>query len=110
MRLHEWIGREERSMVRRIVWMILWALAAPALSLADEREDARAIETAAQAWIAALNARDVEGMLHLASDDVVLMDAAQPSTVGKEAARVAWRRSLPESGTQVTTVTKELEV
>src|SRR5512138_1440596 len=103
------MGVEERSMVQRIV-LVLLALAISPVSLADERADVRAIEAAAHAWIEALNARDIDEMVDLATDDVVLMDATQPSIVGKESARVAWRRSLPESGTRVTTTTKELEV
>ncbi len=97
-------------MTQRIAWAMLFVLAGSPVSFADERADARAIEAAAHAWIDALNARDTDEMVHLGTDDIVLMDATQPPIVGKEAARAAWHRSLPDSGTRVASTTKELEV
>ena len=44
------------------------------LTFADEAADRIALEAAAQAWIKAFNARDVDALAALATDNVVLMD------------------------------------
>ncbi len=90
-----------RSMV------FLFALAAPVLA---KDADQAAIEAAAQKWVAAFNRADVDAMAALTSEEVVLMDASMPGISGIEAARSAWRRSIPDAGIQLTSVTKELEL
>ncbi len=97
-------------MTQRIVWLTVLALLISPVSFGEERADARAIEAAAHAWIEALNERNLDEMAQRATEDVVLMDATQPPISGREAARAAWRRSLPDSGTRITSTTKELEV
>lgn len=91
----------------RWVGILLAILASP--TLANE-PDKVAIEAAVQRWVTAFNDEDAEGMASVASEDVLLMDATMPPISGIEAARAAWRRSIPQSDVQLTSTTKDLEV
>jgi len=77
------------------------------LTLADEAADRGALEAAAQAWIKAFNARDVDALAALATDNVVLMDPNVAPVSGQKAAREAWGKALANAKYQLTTATKE---
>ena len=77
------------------------------LTLADEAADRVALEAAAQAWIKAFNARDVDALAALATDNVVLMDPNVAPVSGQKAAREAWGKALANAKDQLTTATKE---
>ena len=75
--------------------------------VANEASDRASLEAAAQAWIKAFNAHDVDALAARVTSDVVLLDAAGSSPVsGSTAARDLWARAMPAEG-QVTSTTKE---
>lgn len=86
----------------------LWVLLCfPPIVTANEASDRASLEAAAQAWIKAFNARDLDALTARTTTDIVLMDAATSSAVsGRAAARDLWTRALPAAG-QVTSTTKE---
>jgi ketosteroid isomerase-like protein len=78
--------------------------------VAGDLADQGAIESAAQDWIQAFNARDLERLLALMTDDVVLADPDLPPASGKEAARKALERTLRAARGPITSTTKEIVV
>jgi ketosteroid isomerase-like protein len=79
-------------------------------TFADETSDRAAIETAAQAWANAYNARDIDKMLAVATDGVVLMDPTLPPANGKTAAREVLEQTLSSSIQQLASTTKEIGI
>jgi ketosteroid isomerase-like protein len=79
-------------------------------TLADNTSDRAAIETAAQAWTNAYNARDVDKMLAVATESVVLMDPMLPAASGKPAAREVLEQTLSSSKQQLASTTKEIGI
>jgi len=95
----------------RALWVAtsLWVLLClPPVAVADDASDRAALEAAAQAWIKAFNAHDVEALVARSTSDVVLMDGGGTSPVsGSAAARKTWERAGPVGDGQLTSVTKE---
>ena len=95
-------------MRRLLAATLLLLLGISSLAVADDSADRIVLETAAQAWIKAFNARDPGTLVALSTQDVVLMDPSVASPVsGREAARGAWGKALAAFQGQVTTATKE---
>jgi ketosteroid isomerase-like protein len=77
-------------------------------ALADEAADRQAIEAAAQSWTKAFNARNVDQLLELATEDVVLMGAQAPPVSGRKAAREQLARTVGTAKGQLSNATKEI--
>jgi len=94
---------------RRLLMPVLLVLFGfPSMALADEGAERIALETAAQAWIKAFNAHDLDALVALSTQDVVLMDGAAATSVsGRAAARGAWAHAMAAALGQVMTSTKE---
>ena len=80
------------------------------LAVAVEAADRAALEAATQAWIASFNARDVDAVVALMTEDVILMDPYIPPVRGRQAARKAWAAAIGAAKGRVTTATKELVI
>lgn len=94
----------------RVLRLVVLLLASAPAAFGADGADARGVEAAARAWVEAFNALDADEMIAHSTEDVVLMDATLPTISGAKAARAALRRSLPASGTRITSTTKELKV
>ena len=93
------------------VLLLLWCLLGISpLAFADEATDRAAIEAAAQAWTEAFNARDVDALLALSTEDVVLMDPRISPVSGRAAARRAVLQAFTTASSAVTTATKEISI
>lgn len=53
----------------------------------DEKSEITKILAVRDAWIAALKAKDIDGLMSLLTDDVVIMHPGRPSVVGSAANR-----------------------
>jgi ketosteroid isomerase-like protein len=97
------------TFVQRLLMPVLLVLFGfSSMALADEGAERIALEAAAQSWIKAFNAHDLDALVALSTQDVVLMDAAAAASVsGRKAARGAWAHALAAAPGQVTTSTKE---
>lgn len=93
---------------RRLSVTLLLLLALSPYIHADEAADRSAIEAGAQAWTKAFNARDVDGLLALMTQDVVLLDPEVPPVSGAEAARALLQRAAGTAKGQLANVTKEI--
>jgi ketosteroid isomerase-like protein len=93
----------------RALTLSLFLLASP-LVLADAAADRAAIEARAQAWVKAFNARDLEALIALTTEDVVLMDSNMPPVSGRKAARAASQQAFGSAKSQVATTTKEIQL
>ena len=80
------------------------------LVLADETADRAALEATAQAWIKAFNARDVDSLTALVTEDVVLLDPSIAPVSGRKAAQLALQQSLAAARGQIATATKEIVI
>jgi ketosteroid isomerase-like protein len=100
-----------RSPARRplVPILLLFCGTAPA-ALGDEALDREAIAAAAEAWIAAYDARDVEAMAALTAENVVLLDPVASPIVGREKAVAAWRDSAPSTRAGLAIDDKEISV
>jgi ketosteroid isomerase-like protein len=78
--------------------------------VADDARERVALESAAQAWTRAFNARDVEAVIALMTQDVVLLDPEVAPVSGREAVREAVGRALGAARGEVTTATKEIAI
>lgn len=81
---------------------------APAV-VADEAADRAAIESSAQAWIKAFNTRAVDGLVALATDDVLVLDGNAPSS-GLARARDVWKHAAALAQGPTTSTTKEISI
>ena len=100
-----------RTQLNQRLWAALvFVLGTTSLARANEATDRAALETAAQSWIKAFNADDVDTLVALATQDVVLLapDDAAPVR-GTAAARDALRKAVAVTG-QVSSATKEVVV
>jgi ketosteroid isomerase-like protein len=89
-----------------VVWCAL--LSAAPLAVADESSDRASLEAAAQAWMKAFNARDVDALAAGSTSDIVLLDGGGTSPVsGIAAARNTWAHVRHAGDGQLTSVTKE---
>jgi ketosteroid isomerase-like protein len=89
-------------------WVAIVAFAAivtAPLAFANESFDRAAIEAAAQAWVKALNARDTNALIALATEDLVVIDANNPPMTGARA-RDAWTKAHR----QLTSISKEIVI
>jgi ketosteroid isomerase-like protein len=89
-------------------WVTIVAFAAivtAPLAFANESSDRAAIEAAAQAWVKALNARDTNALIALATEDLVVIDANNPPMTGARA-REAWTKAHR----QLTSISKEIVI
>jgi ketosteroid isomerase-like protein len=78
------------------------------LAFAAELADRTALEAAAQAWIKAFNARDLNALAALSTPDIALIDTGvSPPVKGREAARGVWEHALAVAPGQLTAATKE---
>jgi ketosteroid isomerase-like protein len=93
---------------RRFILMLALLLGISPITFADEAMDRVALETAAQAWIKAFNARDPDALVALATPDVVLMapNVDAPAS-GREAAHRVWAQAMSAAQGQLTMATKE---
>lgn len=93
-----------------LLWLLLCSsllgLAPPAT--ASESAVRGAVEAAAQSWIQACNAGNLDALLRLSSADVILLDPQLPPVSGRAAARQALSQAAP--GVVFSTVTKEITV
>jgi ketosteroid isomerase-like protein len=80
------------------------------LAFADEAADRAAVEAGAQAWINAFNARKVDALVALTTEDVVLLDPGVPPVSGRDAAHRAWQQALGAAQGKLTTSTKEITI
>lgn len=87
----------------------LAAIALAPLSFAAESSDRAAIETAAQAWVKAFNARDTNALLALATDDLVVLDANHSPMTGPRA-REAWKKAVGAAQRPLTSTSKEIVI
>ncbi len=90
-----------------IAWLALIG-AAPSV-FATEAADRTAIEAAAQAWVKAFNARDIDGLMKLATDDLIVL-SSNPSPATGARAREVWKRSAGVSQLPIRSVSKEIVV
>ena len=91
--------------------LLLLLLGFSSIVLADDGASHIALEAAAQAWIKAFNAHQLDALVALTTQDVVLMDASVDAPVsGREAARGAWAHALAAAPGQVTSSTKEIVI
>ena len=75
------LGRQEQALAERVSGM---------------SEDEAAIRRLISRWSAALEAKDLDGIVADYADDAVLFDAVPPyKTIGKQAIRQAWANCLP---------------
>ncbi len=88
-----------------LCWSLL-SLAPPAMAGEPAARDA--VEVAAQRWIKAFNAGNLDALLLLSSDDVILLDPQLPPVRGRAAARQALSQAAP--GVLCSSVTKEITV
>jgi ketosteroid isomerase-like protein len=81
------------------------------IACADESSDRAALEAAAQAWIKAFNAHDVDALIARCTPDIILIDAEASPVSGAAAARELWART-PPYGTpgRLTSATKEIAI
>jgi len=97
--------------IRRLLLpMLALLLGISPLVSADEATDRAAIEATAQAWTKAFNARDVDALLALTTDDVVLMDPRISPVSGRAAVRRAIPKALASATGRVTNATKEIVI
>jgi len=73
----------------------------------SDRDD---IEKLKQAWIAAVKARDIDGILQLATDDVVAMHPSGVTTRGKQALAADFQRFFEKFDVDQKAVSEETVV
>jgi ketosteroid isomerase-like protein len=100
--------------IRRLLLPVLYILpgVAPLVHVAhaDDAADRAALESAAQAWTKAFNARDPDAMVGLTTDDVVLMAPGMAAASGHKAVHATWARSLGAAQGQLSSATKEIVI
>jgi ketosteroid isomerase-like protein len=74
-----------------------------------EVADRTLLESTTQAWTKAFNARRVDALIALATDDVVLLDPSLPPVTGA-AAHAAWKQAVGAARGQITNVSKEIVI
>jgi ketosteroid isomerase-like protein len=99
-----------RTRTRRRLVLVLPLVFCAAMAWGDEPADRAALEAASQAWAAAFNARDADGMAALATPDVVSMEANAAPAAGRDAVRVAWLQAACTARSKLTIATKEIVV
>ena len=87
---------------------LLLAFATPAL--AQEQDDAAAIQTLTEEWTAAFNAGDATTLAAWYADDAVRMPPNAPAYTGPEAAKEAFRRLFEQFSGELTWPTEEIVV
>ena len=65
----------------------------PVVVVADDAADRRAIESAAQAWARAFNARDAAALAGLATDDILVLDGSERQIDKPSLASQSWLRA-----------------
>jgi len=100
-----------RTQLKSRLWMTLVVVLGTArLAHASEATDRAAVESAAQSWIKAFNANDVDTLIALATQDVVLLNPDEAAPVsGTAAARETLRKAMATAG-NVTSAAKEVVV
>jgi ketosteroid isomerase-like protein len=93
----------------RALTSLLLLLTSP-LVPADEAADRAAIEAHAQAWAKAFDARDMDALIAVTTEDVLLMDSNMPPVSGRKAARNALQQAFGNAKGQVATTTKEIQL
>jgi uncharacterized protein (TIGR02246 family) len=99
-----------RIRTRRLLVLALPLLFGVATAEADEPADRAALEAASQAWAAAFNGRDADGMIALATPDVVAIEPNAAPASGRDAVRAAWSRAACAARSRMTIATKEIVV
>jgi uncharacterized protein (TIGR02246 family) len=99
-----------RTRTRRLLVLALSLAFAVVMAQADEPADRAALEAASQAWAAAFNGRDADGMVALATPDVVSIEANAAPASGRDAVRATWSRAACTARSRMTIVTKEIAV
>jgi ketosteroid isomerase-like protein len=97
---------QPKSPSPHVAIMLLALLCAPAI--ANEVTERAAIEAAAQAWMNAYNAQDVDALMAMSTDDVSLLDPTMPIVKGAQAARKALHNATAKHG--VTSATQEIVI
>jgi ketosteroid isomerase-like protein len=80
------------------------------VALADDAADRRAIESAAQQWTKAFNARDATALVALVTEDVIVLDGGMSHIAGPARARDAWLRAAALSQGDIKFAEKEIVI
>jgi len=72
--------------------------------------DVRAIQQLTEAWIAAVQTKDLERLLHMITDDAVFLSGTLGPIRGKDAVAALYRDSFAKYDIEQTSVSEEIEV
>lgn len=88
--------------------LLLMFAAGPASG--DEATDRAAIETASQSWVAAFNARDVDAMALLTTEDIALLPPDSGPVRGRQAVTRNWRLAASTAEDRLAATTEEVVI